>query len=56
MSELKHWLAHLFGFNLGDVYSWWDADTGYLQRGFRCSCGNIYYVEQSALRKGVWNE
>ena len=51
MKQLLHFLAHLFRVNMGNVYSWFDCDTGYLQRGWKCSCGNIYFVEQSELRQ-----
>lgn len=46
--RLIHWVAHLFGWNTGQVYSWWDANTGKLMIGFRCDkCGDIQGVHES---------
>lgn len=37
-----HFLAHLFGWSLGRVYTWRESDTGHLMVGFRCdTCGRI---------------
>jgi len=42
-----HRLRHLFGWNTGHVYTWWDSDTGHLMIGFRCDgCATIEHVEQ----------
>lgn len=40
--SIIHALAHLFGWNLGRVYTWRESDTGSLMVGFRCDkCGRI---------------
>lgn len=37
---MKHWLAHLFGLDEGEVVTWWDIDV--LMCGFQCDeCGEI---------------
>ena len=38
---LKHRIAHLFGWNLGMVVSWW-GDDGCAYIGFQCAtCGKV---------------
>lgn len=52
MSNLKlfHFIAHLFGWNHGKVYTWWDGNT--LMIGFRCDgCDTISGVHESTLDK-----
>jgi len=40
MKQFKHWIAHLFGWNKGQVVSFWLDDNCYI--GFRCcGCGEI---------------
>jgi hypothetical protein len=40
MKRLKHFLAHLFGRQTGEVVTWWDIDA--LMAGFQCDvCGKI---------------
>lgn len=46
--SLLHWIEHLFGWNTGVVYSWWDGDR--LMIGFRCNgCGDIQGVHESRI-------
>ena len=43
---MLHKLAHWFGWNIGEVYTWYDSDTGKLMVGFKCStCGDISGVQ-----------
>jgi hypothetical protein len=52
--SIFHRLRHLFGWNAGTVYSWWDADSGHLMRGFRCrDCGAIEGVSSTQYGSGV---
>jgi hypothetical protein len=42
---LRHWLAHLLGWNTGEVYVWWDR--GNIMVGFRCDgCDTISGVHK----------
>jgi len=34
INKIKHWLAHLFGWNYGKVISW--RDETYVYVGFKC--------------------
>lgn len=47
---MMHRLRHLFGWNTGTCYSWWDSDTGKLMSGFRCAgCDTIQHVSETAV-------
>lgn len=49
-----HRLSHLFGWNTGHVYSWWDSDTNHLMLGFRCTdCGSIEHISSTQYDRGV---
>jgi len=37
MKKIWHGIMHIFGMNTGQVYTWWDSDTGDLMVGFRCN-------------------
>lgn len=41
---MRHWLAHLLGWNLGDVTTWWEGDSCFV--GFKCAgCGKVQGTE-----------
>lgn len=45
---MLHKLAHLFGWNTGHAYSWWDGDR--LMMGFKChGCGSIEGIHECKL-------
>ena len=47
---VRHRIAHLFGWNLGRVETWWDGDV--LMVGFKCSdCGKIEGAHESVTNK-----
>lgn len=51
--SILHRLRHLFGWNTGTAYSWFDDTTGRLMTGFRCDgCGSIECVSASRTRYG----
>jgi hypothetical protein len=53
--KLIHWIAHLFGWNHGKVYTWWDGNT--LMIGFRCDgCDTISGVHKSTFCEGRKDE
>jgi hypothetical protein len=50
MRKLLHKIAHIFGWNYGEVATWWDADS--LMVGFKCStCGEISGIHESVTYK-----
>ena len=45
--SLRHWIAHLFGWNTGEVYVWYDHRKK-LMVGFMChECKSISGVHES---------
>lgn len=50
MRPVLHWLAHRFGYNTGEVATWWEGKR--LMVGFRCDgCGEISGIHESALSR-----
>lgn len=52
MMRFFHWFKHLFGWNTGNIYSWWDDSDGTkrLMIGFKCNgCDCITGVHYSGI-------
>lgn len=46
LKRIKHRIAHLTGWNLGQVEAWRDRN-GRLMIGFRCECGQLEGIHPS---------
>jgi len=50
IKRIKHWFAHLFNWNEGEIVMWWEG--GILMVGFKCSgCGEIQDISSTGLRR-----
>lgn len=46
MKRILHKIAHIFGWNHGEIETWW-GNNKKLYVGFRCNCGELQGIEEA---------